>query len=422
MAAKPDERADVLIAGGGLVGATAALALAQAGLETVVVDAVDPGTATAPAFDGRVSAIAFASCRMLEALDLWPALADQAQPINDILVSDGRLGSASVRGGAGPGFLHFDHREIGTEPLGHLIENRHLRLALFAGLADEPRVRLLAPERVERLEPRGTGTTAHLAGGGRVSARLALAADGRASPLREAAGIRTMGWSYGQTGIVSTVAHERPHEGVAHEYFLPGGPFAILPMTGNRASLVWTERDRDAQALLALEEQAFADELTKRFGPHLGAVAPAGLRWSYPLSLHLALRYTAPRLALLGDAAHGIHPIAGQGLNLGLRDVAALAETLADAARLGLDIGAETVLEGYARWRRFDNVSLAAATDVLNRLFSNDVAPLRAARGLGLAAVNRIPPLRRLFMRHAGGVVALGGEAKLPRLLRGEPV
>jgi 2-octaprenyl-6-methoxyphenol hydroxylase len=402
---------DILIAGGGLSGLPLALACAQGGLSVTVVDALDPATATDAKFDGRVSAIALASCRMLEQLGVTQHLEGQMQPINDIMVTDGR-----VREGASPFFLHFDHREIGNEPLGNLIENRHIRIALQKAVAAEPLIRLLAPQSVTRLDY-GAQAVATLGNGETVSARLCFAADGRNSPAREAAGIKTIGWDYGQTGIVSTVEHELPHEGVAQEYFLPGGPFAILPMVGNRSSLVWTEKTEDAKAILALDDAAFADEMRARFGDYLGACAPVGPRWSYPLTLQLARDYIRPRLALIGDAAHGIHPIAGQGLNLGLRDVAAAAEVVVDAARLGLDIGALDVLERYQRWRRFDNVALSLLMDGLNRLFSNDIGPVRLARDLGLGVVSRIGPARRFFMRHAGGVVG-----DLPRLLRGEAV
>ena len=406
---KPDS--DILIVGGGLAGLPLALACAQGGLSVTVVDALDPATATDAAFDGRVSAIAFASCRMLAQLGVTQHLEGQMQPINDIMVSDGR-----VREGASPFFLHFDHKEIGDEPLGHLIENRHMRIALQKAVADQPLIRLVAPQSVKRVDY-GAQAVATLGNGETVSARLCFAADGRGSPTREAAGIKTVGWDYGQTGIVCTVEHEVPHEGVAQEYFLPGGPFAILPMVGNRASLVWTEKTADAKAILSLPDDAFADEMRARFGDYLGVCAPVGPRWSYPLTLQLARDYVRPRLALVGDAAHGIHPIAGQGLNLGLRDVAAAAEVVVDAARLGLDIGSLDVLERYQRWRRFDNVALSLLMDGLNRLFSNDIGPVRLARDLGLGIVQQIGPARRFFMRHAGGVVG-----DLPRLLRGEAV
>lgn len=409
MTGKPDS--DVLIVGGGLAGLPLALALAQGGLSVTVVDVLDPATATDAGFDGRVSAIALASCRMFEQLGVTRHLAGQMQPINDILVSDGR-----VREGASPFFLHFDHKEIGNEPLGHLIENRHIRIALQKAAEEQPLIRLIAPQSVTRVDY-GAQAVATLGNGERVSARLCFAADGRGSPTRQAAGIKTVGWDYGQMGIVSTVEHELPHEGVAQEYFLPGGPFAILPMVGNRSSLVWTEKTADAKAILSLDNDAFAEEMRARFGDYLGECRPVGTRWSYPLTLQLARDYVRPRLALVGDAAHGIHPIAGQGLNLGLRDVAAAAEVVVDAARLGLDIGALDVLERYQSWRRFDNVALSLVTDGLNRLFSNDIAPIRLARDLGLGAVAQMGPLRRFFMRHAAGMVG-----DLPRLLRGEAV
>jgi 2-octaprenyl-6-methoxyphenol hydroxylase len=234
---------------------------------------------------------------------------------------------------------------------------------------------------------------------------MVVAADGKHSALRRQAGIKINEWSYAQTGIVATVRHARAHGGVAHEFFLPSGPFAILPMTDNRSSLVWTERADAAPAYLALSDEEFLHEIENRFGEHLGAVALAGPRWSYPLSFHLSQRFIAPRLALLGDAARAVHPIAGQGFNLGVKDVAALADVLQEASGVGLDIGSMSVLENYQRWRRFDSVSLALGMDALVRLFSNDVAPIRLARDLGMAAVGKIPPLRRFFMRQAGADV-----------------
>lgn len=405
---------DAVISGGGMVGLTLGLALAQGGLEVAVVDAQSPETVTNAKFDGRASAIALASCRMLKALDLWPRLAPDAQPINDILVTDG-----SVRAGASPLFLHFDHREIGTEPLGQMIENRHTRLALHEAAGKTPGLTLIAPASMTSAAADDAKVRVMLADGRKLEAALCLAAEGRASPLRAAAGLKLVHWDYDQAGLVVTVAHEKPHHGLAHEYFLPPGPFAILPLTGNRSSLVWTERRDNAKALMALPDDPFTEELRQRFGTHLGKARPVGPRWSYPLSLQIARSYIAPRLALVGDAAHAIHPIAGQGFNLGLRDVAALAEVLIDAKRLGLDIGAPTVLEKYQRWRRFDNIALTAATDALNRLFSNDIAPVRLGRDIGLSIVNRIAPARRMFMRHAGGVLGLSSES-LPRLLRGE--
>jgi 2-octaprenyl-6-methoxyphenol hydroxylase len=333
-----------------------------------------------------------------------------AQPIREILVTDGAPGRA-----ASPFSLHFDAGEVGAPQLGAIVENRHIRAALQGKALAEKNLTVIAPAAVKSVSTDAGGVTAVLGNGDTVAARLAIAADGRVSPLRDAAGIKTIGWSYPQTGIVATVEHERPHNGVAYEHFLPAGPFAILPMTGNRSSLVWTEEKTKAPALLALDEDRFNEELARRFGAHLGAVKVTGPRWSYPLSFHIARDFVKPRFALAGDCAHGIHPIAGQGLNLGLKDAAALAEVLLDAARLGQDIGALDVLRRYERWRRFDSVTLAASTDALNRLFSNDIEPLRVLRDIGMGIVDSIGPARRFFMRHAGGDVG-----KLPRLMRGE--
>lgn len=403
---------DVLIVGGGPVGLTLGVALARSGFETAVVDALDPKKSVAADFDGRVSSIAFASCRMLQALDIWPAVEPVAQPINDIIVSDGRVSE-----GAAPFFLHFDHREIGDEPLGHLIENRHLRQALYGAVEREPNLTLLAPDQLRNSSFKQDHVAAEVSDGAAIKARLCLAADGRASPMRERHGIKTLSWPYRQSGIVATVAHERPHQGIAHEYFLPAGPFAILPMTGNRSSLVWAERADLAPTFMDMTEDDFNGAVADRFGSFLGPTKVIGPRWSYPLGLQLATEYVKPRFALIGDSAHAIHPIAGQGLNMGLRDVAAMAEVLTEAAQLGLDIGSLSVLERYQRWRRFDNVSLAAVTDVLNRLFSNDIGPLRLVRDLGLGLVQQLAPARQYFMRQAGG--AMG---QLPKLLKGEPL
>ncbi|HTQ12977.1 MAG TPA: FAD-dependent monooxygenase [Rhizomicrobium sp.] len=412
---------DVIIGGGGMVGATLALALAQGGLKVAVADPVPPAATVDAKFDGRVSALSYSSVRMLDALGVWPALAPHAEPIVDILVTDAPLGEAPS-----PFSLHFDSAEIGR-PMGHIAENRHIRLALHAAVARAKNVTFVSPAALTALSPREAGIEAALSNGAKMTARLAVAADGRDSPMREEMGIRTIAWSYPQTGIVATVAHERPHNGVAYEHFLPSGPFAILPLPpapggdaagqagANRASLVWTEREDLAPAMMKLPDAEFDAEIGRRFGAHLGAVKSLGPRWSYPLRFHLARGFVGKRFALAGDSAHGIHPIAGQGLNLGFKDAAALAECALDAARLGLDIGGADTLSRYERWRRFDSVTLAASTDALNRLFSNDIAPLRLARDLGLGAVDAIGPLRRLFMRHAGGDVG-----KLPRLLKGE--
>ncbi len=426
--------AEVLVAGGGMVGLAFAVALAEAGLEVVVVDHTDPALFREEAFDGRSSAIARGSQQALEVLGLWQGMLPAASPILDIRISDGRPYQGGVgtrrRGGASALHLHFASEDVAEDPaaprpLGYIVENTAIRRA---GLERVPQLKTLdfrAPAQIATVTRRQGGVEARLADGSVIKARLLVAADGRRSAQREAAGIKVMEVDYGQTAIVATVAHSRPHHGVAHEHFLPSGPFALLPMTDapdeqggmvHRSSLVWTEKRRLVPAMMALDEAAFAAELQRRFGDSLGRLSLwGGRRWSYPLSLLHAERYIDTRLALIGDAAHGIHPIAGQGLNLGLRDVAALAECIVDARRLGLDIGSATVLERYQRWRRFDNMTLIAATDSLNRLFSNDLPPLRLLRDLGLAAVNRVPPLKRFFMRHAMGLVG-----DLPRLVKGE--
>jgi 2-octaprenyl-6-methoxyphenol hydroxylase len=397
-------KCDVLIVGGGLAGLSLAIALGQAGLGVAVIDREDPARALAAGFDGRVSAIADASVRMLEAIGLWRHVVE-AQPILDIRVSDGDS----------PFFVHYDHHAVGNRPFGQMVENRAIRQAQQARLAELPNVTLFAPAQATAIDRGPYRVGARLADGTAIEAPLCVAADGKASPLRQQAGIGTVGWDYGQDGIVCTVEHERPHGGVAQERFLQPGPFAILPMTGNRSSLVWTEPREVAGALLRLEQGRFDAELARRFGDHFGVVRSVGPRWSYPLTLQLADRYAAERLVLVGDAAHGIHPIAGQGLNLGLRDVAALAEILVDTLRLGLDLGGGEVASRYERWRRFDTIALAAITDGLNRLFLTEIAPVRLVRDLGLGAVNALPALKKVFMRHA-----MGSLGDVPRLLRGE--
>ncbi len=404
-----DRECDVAIVGGGMVGLSLALALSGAGLRVAAIDREAPSAASADSADGRSSAIAWGSQRVLAALGLWEDLAPHAAPIDDIRVSDGtsRL------------FLHYDHAEVADHPLGYIVENRHTRRALQAAIARRPLLDLVAPMAVTAIAPSAAGWRLTLGDGSGVAARLLVACDGRRSFVREAAGIAVFSHRYPQTGIVATLRHALPHRNVAHERFLPAGPFAMLPLPdrdgAHRSSIVWTEHAALAPRIMALDDIAFAAEARRRFGDWLGALAVEGPRFAYPLEFVHAGAYVGPRLALAGDAAHAIHPIAGQGFNLGLRDVAALAECVVDAARLGLDIGAADVLERYARWRRVDAMSLLAVTDALNRLFSNDIAPLRLARDLGLAAVDRIAPLKRLLMRHAMGVVG-----DLPRLVRGE--
>ncbi len=396
---------ELAIAGGGLSGLSLAIACAGAGIKTVVIDRDDPAAMLAAPYDGRTTAVAYGSQQVLSGIGVWRTLAAQAEPIREIRVADGDS----------PLFLHYDHRDLGTEPLGYIVENRLLRRALFARARELDALTILAPLGVEARDENAASTSLRLSDGRVVRAALVIGADGRNSPLREAAGIKIYYKAYRQTAIVCTVRHEIPHRGTAVEHFRNAGPFAILPMKGERSSIVWTERSADASALLALDEESFTAELARRFGDHLGALEIEGGRWSYPLTLLHAERYTAPRLALIGDAAHVIHPIAGQGWNLGVRDIAALAELLVDAARLGMDLGGGLLLERYERWRRIDNLTLTAVTDGLNRLFSNTLPPVRLVRDLGLAAIDRAPRTKRFLMRHAMGIVG-----DLPRLVRGE--
>jgi 2-octaprenyl-6-methoxyphenol hydroxylase len=409
--------ADVIIAGAGMAGATLALALARAGLKAVLIDPVVFSAQLAPTFDGRSSAIAYAAFRQWRALGLAEALEPHAQRIEQILVTDGRAPGAAS-GAPGGFFLRFQSEEIAHrsdgEPLGYLLENRHIRAAL-AGAVEEAGVEILAPARVRsaHFEPREAIVT--LDDGRILRAPVAVGAEGRGSVIREAADIGALGWDYRQAGVVATVRLAQPHHGVAHEFFLPSGPFAILPLTEDRASLVWTESEARAAALKTARPEIFHAHLQRRFGEHLGEATLDGDVFTYPLNLQIAEQLAGHRVALLGDAAHGVHPIAGQGLNLGLKGAAALAETLVDAQRLGEDIGSEAVLERYAAWRRFDTMTLSAGMDAFVRLFSNDNPLLRLARGAGMSVVNRIGPARRFFMQEAGGAVG-----DLPRLLRGE--
>lgn len=401
---KSQSKFDVLVVGGGLNGLPFAIAVASAGLEVVVLEREAPGNLIDEGFDGRVSAIAHASRNMFRSTGVWDHV-KAMEPMLDIRITDGPSKC----------FLHYDHRQLGDEPFGHMVENRHLRKALYARTEEIDTLTLLAPAEYKTIERNSDGVSAKLQDGREISASLLVAADGRLSPLRQMAGIKTVGWTYDQAGMVCTVEHELPHHGVAQERFLKPGPFAILPMTGNRSSLVWTEQTDRAKLIMALPDEKFEQEMEKRFGDYLGKLQVAGPRWSYPLALHQSERYVDQRMALIGDAAHGMHPIAGQGLNLGLRDVAALAEVVIDAARLGQDFGGQTALEDYQRWRRFDSVALLAITDGLNRLFTNDIPPVRVARDIGLAAVNKMPRLKGFFMEHARGTVG-----KLPRLLQGK--
>lgn len=403
------ERQDVVIAGGGPVGLTLAAALVQAapGLAVTLVDDRRPGMRD----DGRASAISAGAKRMLEQLGVWSAVAAGAQPINDMIVTDSR-----VRDVVRPVFLTFDGVLDDGEPFAHMVPNAILTPALLAA-AEAGGADIVAPETVAAFTTGDGAVEVQLGSGKTIRAALLVAADGVRSRLRDLAGVRTLQWEYGQVGLVATVVHERPHNGRAEEHFLPSGPFATLPLTGNRSSLVWTETKADAERLMAADDATFAAELARRFGHHLGALSVEGKRAAYPLSLRLARDFVRPRFALIGDAAHSIHPLAGQGLNLGLRDVAALAETIVEGRRLGLDIGALDVLERYQAWRRFDTLEMGAITDGLNRLFSNDSRILRGVRDLGLGLVDRVPFLKRAMISQAAGI-----DAGAPRLLRGEAI
>jgi 2-octaprenyl-6-methoxyphenol hydroxylase len=399
---------DVLIAGGGFAGLALAIALRDGLGDNFAVIVVDPALASAQSKDPRASAIAAAARRMFEAVGAWQAVETQAQPILDMVVTDSKLDDA-VR----PTFLTFGGDVEEGEPFAHMIENRHLIDALVVR-AREAGVELRAGA-VTGFVAGPRGIDVQFKDGGEVSARLLVGADGARSAVREAAGIAIHGWDYDQSAIVTTVAHERDHNGRAEEHFLPAGPFAILPLTGKRSSIVWTEMKSEAERIVALPDVEFHAELEKRFGLKLGDIEVAGLRRAFPLGLFTARSFIADRVALIGDAAHIIHPIAGQGLNMGLRDAAALAEVIADAARLGLDPGGADVLERYQRWRRFDTMSMGVATDGLNRLFSNESDALRIVRDVGLGLVERMPALKRVFIREAAGFTG-----EVPKLLKGE--
>jgi 2-octaprenyl-6-methoxyphenol hydroxylase len=405
---------DVLIAGGGFAGLTLAIALRQGLGPSFSVTVADPALGKSQdlgkrfADDERASAIVAAVRRLFGTLGVWEAVADQAQPILDMVVTDSRLGDA-VR----PVFLTFAGEIEPGEPFAHMIENRHLVDALAEKAKAEGVT--LRPAAIGNFTYDGERVVAELNDGAALHARLLVAADGARSTIRTAAGIAAHGWNYGQSAIVINVAHERDHQGRAEEHFLPAGPFAILPLTGRRSSIVWTETAREAERIVALPDADFHAELEQRFKLQLGEIGVIGARRVHPLGFFVARSFTAERIALIGDAAHVIHPIAGQGLNMGLKDVAALAEVIVDAARLGLDPGAADVLERYQRWRRFDTMAMGLATDGLNRLFSNRSDALRLARDVGLGLVDRLPGLKRLFIREAAGLVG-----EVPKLLRGE--
>ena len=400
---------DIIIVGGGLNGPALALAAAQAGFTVTIIDALPVDRRKKRDFDGRSYALAHASMRLLRGIGVWDAVKGDAQPMLEIKVTDGRAGE-----GPSPWMMHFDHAEIEEGPMGYMVEDRHLRRAFLDAMAADARITQLNKETVVAQAVASGGVSVTLASGKTVTGALLVGSDGRQSGTATRAGIKRTGWGYGQTAVVCAVAHEKPHGGVAHQFFMPGGPLAILPLTGNRSSIVWSEEESPAAALMALDDAAFLDALRPAFGSFLGQISLTGARFAYPLGLTLANSLIADRVALVGDAAHGVHPIAGQGLNAGLRDVAALADVLTEARGRGEDIGAGPVLERYQQWRRFDTTTLAIATDTFNRLFSNDNPLLRAARDIGMGLVNAAPGLRRGFIREAAGLTG-----DLPRLMRG---
>jgi 2-octaprenyl-6-methoxyphenol hydroxylase len=411
--ATQDRRYDVAIAGGGFVGNTLALALAKlapTGFRLALIDTAPPVTPDARVSDARAVALSASTRSLLEVLEVWPELAGNAQPICSIEITDSPL-DASLR----PHFLGFDEELKEGEPRAHMVENDDLRHALAAAVSVDDAIDVFAPESVVGFMAGIFGVQVDLKSSGAIEASLLVAADGKGSRLRELAGIKCVSWSYPQAGIVTTVAHAKPHHGRAVQHFLPAGPFAILPLKGNRSSIVWTEGEVRGRAIMEMDEANFLAELATRFGRKLGEIAIAGPRQSFPLDFQIAREFIADRLALIGDAAHVVHPLAGQGLNIGMRDVAALTESIVEAARLGLDIGTPSVLEPYQRWRRFDSAFSAAVMDGLNRLFSNDSAPLRALRDVGLGLVDRAPNLKRFLVQEAAGRTGT-----VPRLLKGE--
>ncbi|WP_375572398.1 ubiquinone biosynthesis hydroxylase [Ahrensia marina] len=401
---------DVLIAGGGYVGLSLALAIkvGASDLSVAVVDLREPDVADK---DGRASAIASAARTMMTTLGAWQGLEDQAQPINKMIITD-----SETRDPVRPVFLTFDGETKHGEPFAHMVPNGAMTKSMRARCQEEG-VFIEAPQTVEDFQAHSGHVNIVLGDGRQVSSRLLVACDGVRSRLRDLAGIETVGWMYGQSGIVCTVSHERDHEGIAYEHFLPAGPFATLPLPGKRSSIVWTEKTATADALVNGDEFTFMLELERRFGAQFGELKLESRRVAYPLGLKLARSFIAPRLALAGDSAHGMHPIAGQGLNMGFRDTAALAEAVVDAARLGLDIGSVDVLERYQRWRRFDTAQMGVVTDVLNRLFSNDLTPVRMARSFGLGVVDRLPKLKSYFINEAAGIAK-----DRPRLMSGEAI
>ncbi|CUK11685.1 2-octaprenyl-6-methoxyphenol hydroxylase [Ruegeria denitrificans] len=407
-----EQTSDILIVGGGLNGPALALALAQTGHSVTVIDALAEKVRKNAAFDGRAYALALASQRLLDAIGVWDRVAEHAQPMLEIKVTDGHAGS-----GPSPFFMHFDHAEIEEGPMGYMVEDRHLRRAFLDAMAEATGITEVSGRTVVAQDCSATGVTLTLDNGRTLTGQMLVGCDGRRSGTATRAGTKRSGWDYGQTALVCAIEHDLPHHGVAHQFFMPPGPLAILPLTGNRSSIVWSERTETAQHINALPEDEYLQVLRPRFGDFLGDIRLQGDRFTYPLNLTIANSFIGERMALVGDAAHGMHPIAGQGLNAGLRDVGALAEVVTLAGRRGEDVGSVLVLERYQEWRRFDTAALAMATDVFNKLFSNDNPLLRIGRDIGMGIVGSLPGLRRGFVREAAGLTG-----DLPKLLQGRPI
>lgn len=401
------KQCDVIIIGGGPAGSTQACALAMHGLKVVIIDQLAPEVTMQASFDGRTTAIAYGSSNIYRGIDVWPLFEPFASPILDIRVSDENS----------PMHMHYDHQDIGTEPMGYILPNLKMRQVLYSKATSYDNLEWIAPAKVTSLDCNDNSVEVTLDNGTHLSAKVLIAADGRHSQMRDLVGIPLTKWSYKQNAIVCMISHELPHEGVAHEHFLPTGPFAALPMQGNNSSIVWSLREDLSPALMKMNPEKFAAAMQEKFGDSLGKLTLESQRWCYPLGVQFASTYIDKRFVMIGDAAHVIHPIAGQGLNMGLRDVAALTESLVDAYRLGLDIGGHTTLDRYQRCRRFDNMSLIAVTDTLTRLFSNNIRPLKFLRDSGLGVMNSIPSAKKFLMKHAVGMVG-----NLPKLVAGKRV
>jgi len=399
---------DIAIVGGGLNGPALALAAAQVGLRVIVLDATSHKPRKNAKFDGRAYALALASKRLMAAVGVWENVAQDAEPMLNIRVSDGHAGV-----GASPFFMDFDHAELEEGPMGYMVEDRHLRYALQAAMQTSPLIEYRLATRVTGQSTGPEGVTLSLANNQKITTRLLVGADGRQSGTAARAGITYTGWQYGQTALVCAVEHDRPHGGVAHQFFMPAGPMAVLPLSARRSTVVWSEKTDSAAVIKTLDDTAFLDVLRPRFGDFLGDISLTGGRFSYPLGMMIAKNYIAPNVALIGDAAHGVHPIAGQGLNAGLRDVAALIQVLSEAKQRGEDFASQPVLARYQLWRRFDATALAVATDGFNRLFSNDNPILRLGRDLGMGMLNAMPKVRRGILREAAGLTG-----DLPDLMR----